>query len=443
MTAETPNTTTFHALPKQLAFINSEHRETMLCGGLGSGKSLALCLRLAMRASVKGARELLIRKTNAAIGRSILHTLLRGDGQTPPVLPAGAYDHAKTEQTIRIKGGGEIVYSGVDDPQRLGSVNATGAAVEEAVELAEQDYRMVRGRVRVELPGLKPSIYLATNPGGPTHHLAKRFGLDEQSKPEPGCIALTVATDENPHLPTEYVQDIGRLAGADRGRFFEGRWVKAEGLVYPGFDTNTMVQHRDEQWAQVVVGQDAGFNDPDALLVVCRDHAGRVHVADEFCGSGLLTDQVVEEAHKLRERYGASIFAVDPSAARLRAELEQAELPVVKAENAVLDGIRAVQRYMMTEGDGTPRFTVEPHSVHLLRELASYAWHPDRTDVPIDRNNHLADALRYGVCQLDGFARSVYIGGSMLEEDDDDHETYSDAWHAAGFGDPHDPFSFR
>lgn len=420
MSDKSPQTTTFHALPKQLAFIRSTARETMLCGGLGSGKSLALCLRLAMRASTPGARELLIRKTNAAIGRSILHTLLQGDGKTPPILPAGSYDHAKSEQTIRIRGGGSIVYSGIDDPQRLGSVNATGAAVEEAVELGEADYRMVRGRVRVELPDLNPAIYLATNPGGPEHHLAKRFGLDGHSTPAPGCRSITVATDENPHLPAEYVADIGRLAGADRGRFFDGLWVKAEGLVYPGFDANAMVMHRDEQWEQVVVGQDAGFNDPDAMVVVCRDHDGRVHVADEFAGSGLLTDQVIEQAHKLRERYNASAFAVDPSAARLRAELERAGLPVAKAENAILDGIRAVQRYMVTEGDGTPRFTVEPHCVHLLRELASYAWDPKRADTPIDRNNHQMDALRYGVCRLDGFARQVYIGGSMLDELDDD-----------------------
>lgn len=407
-----PQVVNFQALPKQLALIGSDARETMLSGGLGSGKTLALCLWLVRRAVTPGARELLVRKTNAALPRSIMRTLTEGDGDTPPVLPPGTYDHAKVEQSIRIKGGGEIVYTGVDDPLRLGSINATGAAVEEAAELSESDYRAVRGRVRVAVPGLVPRLALVTNPGGPEHHLARRFGLDGQSKPAPGCRAITVTTAENPHLPAEYVGDISSFTGADRARLFAGQWVKAEGLVYSQFDRASMIVHRAGPWVETVVGQDAGFNDPDALLVVCRDADGRLHVADEFVESGLLVDRVIEQAQQFRERYNAKTFAVDPSAARLRAELESKGLPVTKAENAIMDGIRAVQRYMVREGDGTPRFTVEPHCVKLLRELDSYAWHPTRTDTPLDLNNHAADALRYAVCALDGNARPLAMAAS-------------------------------
>jgi len=403
---------TVSATDKQLAFIQGRARELLLSGGYGSGKSLALALKLAMRATTPNAHELLIRKFNVTIARSTLRTLLDGDGMTPAILPSGTYTHQRSRQQVKITGGGLITYTGCDEPERLGSLNATGAAIDEAAELSEADYRMIRGRVRVTVPKLTPQIYAATNPSGPLHHLALRFGLDGQSKPSRGCDSITVRTDENPYLPAEYVADLGAMSGADRAKYFEGRWIAAEGLVYPNFDRRAMIQHRAGPWSRVVVGQDAGFNDPDALIVVCMDEAGRIHVADEFCESGQLFDAIIDRARDFHNRCHVELFAVDPSAARLREAMAQAGLTVVKAENPILDGIRSVQRFMVCNGEGVPSFTIEPHCEHTIRELESYRWNPNRTDVPLDRDNHCMDALRYAVMELDG-TRSE-LGAVML-----------------------------
>ena len=362
---------TIQALPKQLEFLQSDATWTLLSGGFGCGKSLAVAIKLAMRAAVPGAREILARKYFATLGRSTLSTLLEGDGDQPPILPVGKYSHNKSTHVIRIHGGGQIDYLGIDTPEKLGSINATGAAIDEAAELSEHDVIMLRGRCRSRVQGLSRQVYMATNPAGPHHHLAKRFGLDGRSTPQPGHRSILMRTDENVYLPSEYIDDLDRLTGADRARFFEGRWVAAEGLVYPQFDHNAMVRSRPSPWTRVVCGQDAGFNDPDALIVVCQDADGRIHVADEWCKSGQLIDAVVEQAHRFREAHGVSEFAVDPSAARLRETLTAAGLYVTKAENSILDGVRTCQRYMTIDGDGLPRFTVDPCCVNLIKELQS------------------------------------------------------------------------
>lgn len=405
-----------------MAFIASPAREMIASGGYGSGKSLALALKLAMRASVPGAHELLIRKWNVTLHKSTLRTLLEGDGDTPPVLPHGTYRHNKVEQQVHINKGGTISYLGTDQAEKLGSINATGAAIDEAAELSQADYLMIRGRCRSRAEGLANQVYMATNPKGPRHFLAIRFGLDGQSTPAPNSEALFMATDENPYLPTDYIADLSSLTGTDRKRCFEGRWVQAEGLVYSQFDSARMIRRRESQWQQIVVGQDAGFNDPDVMLVICKDGDGRVHVAAEWCMSGQLMDAVVEQAHRFREQFNVSKFAVDPSAARLRETLTQAGLQVEKAENAILDGIRAVQRYMVIDGTGEPMFTVDPSCEHLIRELESYAWHADRADVPIDKFNHCCDAMRYGVMAMDHPGGNAWCGVVDVGNDDDDDD---------------------
>lgn len=423
------------ALPKQATFLRSTARELLLSGGYGCGKSIALAIKLAMRATVLGSRELLVRKFFSTLNRSTLSTLLEGDGDTPPVLPAGTYRHNKTAHEIRVNGGGSIIYLGCDDAVKLGSINATGAAIDEAAELTHADMVMIRGRVRSRIKGLNPQIYMATNPGGPLHHLAKRFGLDGEREPTRNTEAIMMRTDENPHLPEEYVTDLSSLVGAERARVFEGKWVSAEGLVYPGFDYSRMVRYRPtpaEGWQKVVIGQDAGFNDPDALLVVCKDHAGRLHVGEEFCASGQLIDAIVTEDERLYHVHRPSAIAVDPSAARLRETLHQKGLPVVKAENPILDGIRAVQRYMTTDGDGEPMFTVDPSCTNTIKELTTYAWDTRRSgetkDVPQDKFNHCCDALRYAVMEMDGHMAFI---GIVAEPLDDDGWGHLDGWRSS------------
>ena len=84
---QTENTHHLEVLPQQMKFLCSEAREILYSGAFGAGKTRAICLRVAMRASICGAREGLCRKTVVALKRSTLKTLLEPDGLLPPILP--------------------------------------------------------------------------------------------------------------------------------------------------------------------------------------------------------------------------------------------------------------------------------------------------------------------------------------------------------------------
>lgn len=59
-------------------------------------------------------------------------------------------------------------------------------------------------------------------------------------------------------------------------------------------------------------------------------------------------------------------------------------------------------------------------AVQIIKEFKNYVWQKDRhgnyTDVPVDKFNHLCDAIRY-VCMMDrsgrGTRKSTYKAGEL------------------------------
>ena len=392
----------WHPLPKQLQFLQSTAQQILYSGGYGSGKSRSLAMWIVLRASRPGAMEGLFRKNLVTLKATTLRTLLEPEGMLPPVLPEELIEeHHKSERYIRIRGGGTIYYGGCDDPAKIGSLNLSGIGIDEAVELTEDDFTMLRGRVRVRVDGLVPQIAMACNPSGPSHWIAKRFGLDGESKPADGCEAITSSSVENTFLPDWYVSDLLTFTGVSKLRYVDGRWVQAQGVIYP-FVRSVHVRDRHGPWKRSVAGIDWGVRAPSAIVVICEDLEKRLHVAAEFHKAGLLEPELIAAAKQLQREYSVEKFAVDPSALALIEAMRREGLPVVAADNAVLPGIGRVSKYFPCDGSGTPGITISPACQALCRELETYRWKDNGKDQPVKENDHSCDALRYGVMELTG-----------------------------------------
>ena len=406
------------ALPKQYEFIVSEEPECLFSGAFGSGKTVALCLKVFNRAQRKGAREGLCRKHLVSLKTTTLKTLLEGDGDFAPVIPPGTYEHRRADCEINIIGGGQIVYFGLDDPEKHGSRQLTGCGLDEAIEFNETDYTMLLGRARVKCGDLVNQVYSACNPGAPSHFLAKRFAMVGESVPHNGCRGWRSATFENKHLPTTYVARMAALSGVARQRYYEGLWVGAEGLVYDRWDRSIHVAERPSEKARVVLCVDDGYVNPFVVLRLELDGDGRAHVAAEYYESKMQTADKVQAVRELGGR-GAEAVVVDPSAAGLIGALKDAGMPAEEADNAVLDGIARVQGRLEVQGDGMPRLTVSPTCVNLIREMELYEWSAKANgpakDSPRKDNDHAPDALRYGLAHID-VAPVMFHVGSMRGE---------------------------
>lgn len=395
---------TIEALPKQIDFLQSQAREVLYSGAYGAGKTRALCIKLLMRASVPGAREGLCRKHLITLKSTTLRTLLESDGHLPPVLPRGTYTHHKVDKIIRIKGGGEIVYFGLDDPDKIGSYNLSGCGIDEAVEISEDDYTQLRGRIRLDVGELSRQIYGACNPGAPSHFLAERFGLAMGHKPSDGCEAIQTKSEDNVFLPADYIENLKTFTGLRKARYVEGRWVGSEGLVYDRWDRSLFVKDRRKKWSRIVIGQDAGYTNPAVMLVAGVDEDDRIHVMHEWYKSRQLEAQVIDKARELAKKYNPENFVIDPSAAVLIAAMRDKGLPVKEANNEVFAGIQKVQQRLVVAGDGLPRLTVDPRCEETIREFETYEW-MDGKDKPRKEYDHAMDALRYLVAYVDGGQR--------------------------------------
>jgi len=392
-------------LPKQAEFMAATEREVGYSGAFGAGKTRALAYKSVQRASVPGARELLCRKHLVTLKATTLRTLLDGDGDQPPVLRQGTYSHNKSDKIIRLHDGGEIVYFGLDDPEKIGSYNGTGCGIDEAVELTEEDYRQLRGRVRLRAPGLERQIYWACNPGAPGHHLAQRFGIATNARATDPALAATgtrvvfTRALDNHFLPDDYRADLETFTGLARSRYVEGLWVGSEGLIYDRFDRTVHVMDREGPWAATWLGVDDGYSNPYCALLVRVDGDGRIHVEDEDYCRQLLMAEKCERMTDMVARYGLNVAEldggeVDPAAAELRAEMLSRGIPASPAENEVLDGIARVQQRMSVLKDGKPRLTISPRCTNLIRELGLYEWMEGK-DKPRKEHDHAPDALRY------------------------------------------------
>lgn len=412
-------------LPKQFDFVESQSRELLYSGAYAAGKTRALCYRLVARAQVPGSREGLCRKHLVTLKASTLRTLLEPDGIAPPVLPEGSYTHNKSEKIIRIKGGGEIVYFGLDDVQKIGSYNLSGVAVDEAVELEQDDWIMLIGRIRLNV-GFKNSVYAVCNPGPPSHWLAKRFGLALDFKAKDGCEVIHTKTTDNIFLPHDYVESLTTLSGVAYRRFVEGQWCASDGMVYDRWDRLVHSKARDGQMKRYIVGMDSGYRNPTSMLLVGIDNDDRLHVEREWYKTQKLENDVANKAKEWADKFDPEVFVVDPSAVSLIEAMRDKGLYVVSAKNAVFDGIQAVQQRLRSEPNIGPLLTVDPRCENTMREFESYEWMASdgsQVDKPRKENDHAMDALRYAVVHCDGFGRSAVTlqvfegnGGEFMRE---------------------------
>jgi PBSX family phage terminase large subunit len=391
-------------LPKQLAFLQEQSREVLYSGAFGAGKTRALAFKVAIRGAVRGAFEGLCRKVGADLKVTTLQTLLEPEGDLPPVLPPGSYTHNKSEHLIHIHQGGTIFYFGLDDPGRRASLNLSGCGIEEATELKEDDYTMLRGRVRRNVAGLTRQIYMACNPGPPSHFLAERFGLSQdRTEPVANCAVVRTRSRDNHFLPADYLADLDTFTGLRKARYVEGLWVGSEGLVYDRWDRRLHVREREFEPARVVCAIDDGYSHPFAALRLEVDHDGRVHVAAERYAKQLSTGQKIAAVRDIGA--DAEAWVVDSAAAQLVRELNDEGLsarPVDKSTRSVFEGIvHLVAPRLEVAGDGEPRLTVDQSCANTIREFESYEWSDTRRDEPVKELDHAMDALRYGCMYLD------------------------------------------
>lgn len=389
---------------KQLEFLNSDKKETLFSGGVRSGKSVALCWALFRQACIPNNEVILIRKTYKSLKLSTLVTLLSG---ATPIMPKNTYVLNKAEGTIKVNNGGVIYCMGMDEPSRIRSINAGSIFVDEASEFNQEEYdELLR---RLSNPVGSRQIYLATNPGTPSHFLYKRFFLTNSINRK----VITVSSLENTALPQDYIDiTLGEMDEQNKKRFVEGLWINFDGMIFANFDRNKHVVKLNpkEIYEEYFLAVDWGQTHPSAMLLVGKNK-DRLYVLEEFYLKDPSLNTLRDTIQKYYNKYAGITLLYDPSAKILFNELANVGINLKKANNDVNGGINRVRTKLEIRNDSSD-IVINTTCTNLCREFESYQYKPD-SEIVKKTNDDLLDCLRYIVNEVDDLAGS-YVSPCLL-----------------------------
>lgn len=411
----------------QLKFMKSMKDRVLLSGAVGAGKTLALCSKgFWFNVMFPGNRGALVRKSGSSLKESTLKTLLQGNERVDPVIPEDwVIEHNKNEKRIvhKTKEPGEyseIIYTGVDKgrkdsyPKKLGSTEFGWIGVDEVIEIDKQDWEWLETRLRYPVP--VNQIFGATNPADPEHWLYKMFHEGNSQTSE----VINATPYDNPFLDQNYIERIEERyqSGVMRKRMLEGKWVGAEGLVYPMMSREKHIVSEEEathrKFKDFKVGADSGWKNPRALLVAGITGSGDIYILDEFYESKTSIEEAVRWLESIGYKKQTSKMFHDPSEPE---EIEKASKLGIRTEKAVNDivpGIGKVTKYLEDEG---PDLYISSKCQNLISEFRSYRYPDDKNkkqkdETPIKEDDHLMDALRYLVMGVEEKNRE---GGPRLK----------------------------
>ncbi len=389
-----------YASPDHRAFFDSRALELVASGWMGAGKSRVLCQKAWWVArTYPGVTVGLFRKTQNSIPFTTGRTFERDVVDRRYIARRN-----KTDHYWELTNGSRIYFLGLDPdpmtgvPSRIGSLDLGWAGVDEAVELSEEDWIMLLGRLRdPRMPWHQ--LAAATNPAQPKHWLRMRMLGDPRRE------FLTIRG--NRFLTPEYMAMLADLPDTAAGRRLgKGEWAAAEGVIWTLPDAQVVrpqpVSHKPGEgtpYKRVVAGVDWGFVHAFACEVITQTGSGRLAVADEVYVRGMsVNDDIIPKLQAIRDEWGVSMFYADPSEPAYIADCIKAGIPMQAADNDVDPGLQEVASAI--KGG----MTVSPDCTGLLGEIPGYTWKPNRgggfKEEPIDINDDACDALRYGVMAL-------------------------------------------
>lgn len=296
--------------------------------------------------------------------------------------------------------GRKILLEGANDSQaetKIRGLTLQGAYCDEVTTLPKDFFTMLLSRLR--RPGAK--LIATTNPDSPGHWLKREY-IDR--KDELSFLDVKFLLDDNTTLPPDYVENIKReYTGVFYERFIEGKWVLAEGLIYPMY-RKALVKAPATPAERYVLSIDYGTQNAFAALVWGK-YGAVWYAVDGYYYSGRTegkpkTDKEYgDDLNKfVKDEYlgtnGKIRTIVDPSAASFIEELRRRRrYAVIPADNDVSNGIRETASAMEQD-----KIKVDPKIKEWEFEAENYQWDDsDVDDRPIKVNDHYMDATRYFV----------------------------------------------
>ncbi|MEM4274070.1 MAG: hypothetical protein QXX19_06620 [Candidatus Caldarchaeum sp.] len=425
--------------PSQKRFIECPARYAAFIGGMGSGKTSALCRRaVAIATKYPGSEGVIARYTWGEVNEILVPQFFE---VCPPQLVKkwkSSSGYLELWAGPKFDQVSVIYFINLENPARFRGRNLSFFAISQADDpyITETHWIELCARLRRRSgpygPIPKQFGFLEGNYNGHSwiwkfftkegqiaHGLVGPDGRDKypdcDRSPEvcknhfhPSDYFLVEAsTLENAHnLPVEYLQSLESMPEEWKKRYYFGSWDEIGGLVYKEFKEDLHTTDRvwdpvSKQWLNYIPSWwwrfrsiDHGVRNPTVCLFAATSPSGTVYIYDEYYG---MADTVQEHARAIKEKSGNYRYmwtVIDPSAFNKEGTSGVSAahvytsfgIPVAKCrDNKYSSGIPVVKRYMneLDPETGRPRLQIiRGKCPNLIREIKEYIWH----ELPLRRH---------------------------------------------------------
>lgn len=384
-----------------LPHLDNMARTQIYYGGSSSGKSLFLAQRdvidvmrgernfLVCRQVGRTLRGSVVQEINKIITQWGLHSL---------------FSINKTDGTVTCSNGYQIIFAGLDDVEKLKSLTPakgviTDVRIEEATETDVGTVKQLIKRQRGGNPKIPKRLVLSFNPILRNHWLH-----DEYFKPSKWRDDQTeYKSDDLTILKTWYIhnrflteQDIHGLVN-EKDKYYRdvytfGNWGVLGHVIFTNWEVQDLSDLRD-QFVDRRAGLDFGFSsNPAALACMHYDKPHKtLYIYDELYETGLTNDILAE---RIKAVIGTDPVTCDSAEPKSIAEIQRHGINAKgarKGRDSITHGIQWLKQVGII---------VDSQCINTQNELRTYQWKQDAggnaTKTPVDRDNHLIDAIRYG-----------------------------------------------
>ncbi len=373
-----------------------QDKDAIICdGAVRSGKTLCMAISFVLWAFSQfcGQSFAFCGKTVASLRRNVIPLLLEALGQ---LKLEGEYRVSQNKLEIRR---GRVrntfyLFGGRDESAAalIQGMTLAGVLLDEAALMPRSFVEQALARCSV--PGSR--FWFNCNPAHPGHWFYQEWILKAGEK---NAYYLHFEMRDNPALSPKILRRYQALySGVFYQRFVEGKWVAAQGLVYPGAAEEArrteVPEGPFEKWC---VSCDYGTVNPASFGLWGLAGGVWYRVREYYYDSRALGAQKTDEEYYqalelLVDGVPVQAVIVDPSAASfLEIIRRHGKFLVIPAKNSVTDGIRQVAE-ALREG----KIRICRTCRDTIRELELYRWsdNPGR-DTPRKEYDHAMDDMRY------------------------------------------------
>lgn len=362
---------------------NLDKRRFAFYGGAGSGKSVFIaqfiCLKLLQG---KNERILVLRKWLPALKISAYQLIL-------DILEDwGAMKHVTLNKSdlFITYGTNRILFTGLDNPEKIKSAEFSYIWIEEATDLNREDYLQLGLRLGRSRANSYAKMIFSFNPIDQYHWLIQ----DVVEKPEESTVIHhSTYLDNYKNLSQSFINDLEHLIDIDEN------YHRVYALGLPGvlkniIYTNYVIENFEMPLHGRFYGLDFGFNKPMALLeIVMRD--GEPLMRERYYEREKTTKDLINWMDQNGISKRDPIYADSAEPDRIK-EIKTAGYNIHPARKDVTAGIDLVKSLKMH---------IHASSTNLISEVRTYKYRETKDgqvlEEPVPFMDHLMDCARYAL----------------------------------------------